>query len=156
MAVTIKKERIVNNWSSLVENGGGKTTQLYQAMEAGLARANLPDVQWRHDQVNSGLFTKGRDFLIISNSGLSDYRMFLSIRDYGQHLDCSWYLTCQPGIMKRMAAQRALSVFSEQDLSAWVGAVHRTFLNEIRELMRELDQDVTGLNTQGKGYLAVW
>ena len=92
--------------------------------------------------------------------------MFLSARDYGQHLDCAWFLTCQPSLFKKAISRYAagnanalsmnLDVFAQQDLSAWTSVVHHAFLRAIKELMEELKQDITGMNTTSKGYLSVW
>jgi hypothetical protein len=92
--------------------------------------------------------------------------MFLCARDYGQHLDCAWYLTCKPGLFKKAVSKYAagnvtalsmnLNVFAQQDLSAWGHIVHQSFLQAIKELMEGLKQDISRMNTQSKGYLSAW
>jgi hypothetical protein len=54
-----------------------------------------------------------------------------------------------------MLSQR-LDVFSQEDLSAWTHIIHRTLLRIVKDLMQQLKQDTTGMNTQSKGYLSVW
>jgi hypothetical protein len=49
-----------------------------------------------------------------------------------------------------------LDVFDQQDLSAWTYVIHRAFLRTVKELMEELQLDITGMNTRSKGYLSVW
>jgi uracil DNA glycosylase len=49
-----------------------------------------------------------------------------------------------------------IDVFDQQDLSAWVSVVHHAFVKSIKEIMEELKQDITGMNTRSKGYLSVW
>jgi len=46
--------------------------------------------------------------------------------------------------------------FSQQDLSACVGFVHHCVTETTRELMKQLEQDPTGLNTKSKGFLERW
>jgi hypothetical protein len=82
----------------------------------------------------------------------------LNVRDFGNHLDCAWFLTVQPGFFQRTAAKFAqngnglgLSVFDEQDLGAWIFVTHRAFMRAVKELMEELELDFTGMNTQSKG-----
>jgi hypothetical protein len=47
-------------------------------------------------------------------------------------------------------------VFAQQDLSAWTSIVHNAFLRSGKEIMEELKQDITGMQTRSKGYLSVW
>ena len=46
-----------------------------------------------------------------------------------------------------------LDVFDQQDLSAWASCVHHAFMSSTKELMEELQQDITGMMTRSKGYL---
>lgn len=71
--------------------------------------------------------------------GLNDYRIFVGARDYGDNLDISWYLTCEPKFFKRYlsniltggASDKALSfnldLFQQQDLNAYTTVVHTAF-----------------------------
>ena len=97
---------------------------------------------------------------------LPDYKMFLCVRDFGQHLDCARFMTCRASMFKKMVSKYAagspnalsmnLNVFSQQELTAWQHIVHQAFVNAIKDLMADLDQDVSKMNTQSKGYLSVW
>ena len=166
MAVKLSKDRIFDSWSSLVENGAGNQERIYSTTEGTLNNLNLPGVTWKRDQVSTALFGTSRDFLIVELRTLSEYKMFLCARDFGTNLDCAWYLTCKPGMFKKAISRYAagnanalsmnLDVFNQQDLSAWVGSVHHAFLRSAKELMEELQQDITGMNTRSKGYLSVW
>ena len=166
MAVTIRKDKILDNWLTIIDNGAGNQERIYKMTEGYLQDAQLPGVTLKRDQVNSGMFGRGREFLIVSHKVLTEYTMFLYARDYGQHLDCGWYLMCKPGIFKKAISRYAagnvnslsmnLDVFDQQDLSAWTHVVHRAFLRVVKELMEELQLDLTGMNTRSKGYLSVW
>jgi len=79
------------------------------------------------------------------------------------HLDCAKFMTCRPSMLKKMLTKgnpnmpsMNLSVFSQQELMAWGYVVHQAFVTAIRELMADLDQDISRMNTQSKGYLSVW
>ena len=48
-----------------------------------------------------GLFGKKRDYLMVTNAALKDYRMYVGARDYGRHLDISWFLTVELGFFKK-------------------------------------------------------
>ena len=166
MATTLKQDRMLDTWMTMVLNGAGNAERIYTTTEEYLDKSDLPGVVWKRDDVSTGLFSTSREFLIVGHAGLSDYRLFLCARDYGQHLDCAWYLTCRPGLFKKMVSKYAagnpnalsmnLSVFAQQDLSAWGHVVHHAFLQSIKDLMEGLEQDISRINTQSKGYLSVW
>jgi hypothetical protein len=158
---TIRQDRILDTWMRIVLNGGGQGERVYRMTEEYLDEAKFPGLVHRREDVNSGFMTRGRDFLVVRNTILNEYIMFLSARDVGTHLDCSWYLTCRPGLFRKAVAKYAggginLSVFAQQDLSAWTSIVHNAFLRSVKEIMEELKQDITGMQTRSKGYLSVW
>ena len=101
MAVTLSKDRVLDQWSSLVHNGAGNTERIYKMTEEFLDDSNLPGVIWKRDKVSTGMFGASRDFLVVDHRALTEYKMFLCARDYGRHLDCAWYLTCKPGLLKK-------------------------------------------------------
>jgi hypothetical protein len=162
---TLRKDRIIDTWLTIIDNGSGQQDQIYRRTEASLEEAKLPNVTWKRESVSSGMFGRSRVFLVVNHRTLKEYVMYLSARDYGQHLDCGWFLTVQPSFFQRTASEFAnaqknggfgLDVFDQQDLSAWISVTHRAFMRSVKELMEELQLDITGMNTQSKGYLAVW
>ena len=163
---SIKANRLIDQWMTIVENAAGQGEQMYASLDEALKHANIPQVTWSRGDVNTGMMTKGREFFIIKNAGLREYSMFVFARDVGAHLDCGWMLTVEPGMFKRafskkisgnpLTLSRNLEVFSQQDLSAWTHIVHRTFLRLVKELMGDMEQDITGMNTTSKGFLSVW
>ena len=163
---SIKADRIIDQWMTVIENGAGQGEQIYTNLMDQLQKAHLPGVSWRKEQVTEGLMGKGREFLVVRHSDLREYTMFVFARNIGAHLDCGWFLTVQPKGLKRalskqltgnpIALSQNIGVFSQEDLSAWTHIVHRTYLRIIKEVMGELEQDVTGMNTTSKGYLSVW
>jgi hypothetical protein len=149
-----------------VEQAAGKGEHIYTVLDTELTKANIPQVTWTRGDVNIGMMTRNREFLIIKNGGLREYTMYVYARDVGAHLDTGWFLTIEPGFLKSVfskkmtgnpiALSQSLGVFSQQDLSAWTHIVHRTFLRIVKELMGDLDQDIAGMNTTSKGFLSVW
>jgi hypothetical protein len=163
----IKKERIINSWGGLVERGAGNGPRIYEETEKNLQSLSMPDVTWRREKVNTRRWMRvERDFLIVNHARLREYIIFLNVRDFGMNLDCAWFVTCQPGILKRSLSRAAaghpdalsqnLDLFNKLDLEAWIGSVHHAFLEPIKTLKGELDQDISTLNTQSKGYLSIW
>ena len=163
---SIKSDRIIDQWAAIVDAAAGKGDRIYTLLDTELTKANIPQVSWTRGEVNRGIMTRGREFLILKNAGLREYTMYVYARDVGLHLNCGWFLTIEPGFLKGVfsrhmtgspvAFSQSLGVFSQQDLSAWTSIVHRTFLRIIKELMEDLDQDITGMNTTSKGFLSVW
>jgi hypothetical protein len=163
---SVKADRIIDQWATIVELAAGKGEHIYTVLDTELTKANTPQVTWSRGDVNTGLMTKGREFFIIKNAGLREYTMYVYARDVGAHLDCGWFLTVEPGFLKKtfskhmtgnpIALSQSLGVFSQQDLSAWTHIVHRTFLRLVKDLMGDMDQDISGMNTTSKGFLSVW
>jgi len=99
-------------------------------------------------------------------TSLRDYRMYIGARDFGTNLDVSWYVTIQPSALKRALSKyttgnpQALSMqvdfFSQQDLSAYTSYAHFCVKETVKTLMKQLEQDPTGLNTKSKGFLELW
>jgi hypothetical protein len=162
----VRKDRIVDNWMTIVENGAGNSDRVYRELDMALKHVGIPQVSWSRGDVNAGLMARGREFLIVKHGGLREYTMYVYARDIGTHLDCGWYMTAEPGFFKSafskkltgnpVALSQALGVFSQQDLSAWTHIVHRMLVKIARDLMREMQQDIAGMNTTSKGYLSVW
>jgi hypothetical protein len=50
----------------------------------------------------------------------------------------------------------ALDFFRQQDAQAFVTTVHHCVTEEVKMLLDSLDLDSKNLNTQSKGFLAVW
>jgi hypothetical protein len=108
-----------------------------------------------------------RQFLVVRHNSLRDYRMFINIRSFGAHLDASWYVTIEPRFLKRTlskytqgnanALSQNIDIFSQQDLSAYVGITSSCVMRALEMLLEELKLDPTRLhNTQSKGFLSVW
>lgn len=95
--------------------------------------------------------------------------MYVGARDYGRHLDVSWFLTVEPGFFKKafsdiltkganpMALSMMLDLFDQQDLRAYVTAVHRCCIRQaVEELVATLGQDSSRFDWKSKGFLEVW
>ena len=163
---SVKADRIIDKWATIVEQAAGKGEYIYTVLDTELTKANIPQVTWSRGDVNMGMMTRTREFLIVKHAGLREFGIYIFARDVGIHLDCGWFLTVAPGSFKRMFSKRMtgdpnalsqnISVFSQQDLSVWKHIVHRTVVKITKEIMQDVDMDVSGMNTQTKGFLSVW
>jgi hypothetical protein len=164
--MALKHEAVVESWNMLVINGEGKSTWFMKQVQQKLKDSKMPGVHFEWREVSSGLFGAKRDFIVLTHSSLRDYVMYIAARNFGSNLDISWYLTIQPRFLKRTISKyttgnpQALSwqidFFTRQDLDAIVTGAHACVKETYKELMEELKQDPTGLNTRSKGFLSVW
>jgi len=46
--------------------------------------------------------------------------------------------------------------FSQQDLNAYTSYAHHCVTETVKTLLKELEQDPTGLNTKSKEFLELW
>jgi hypothetical protein len=170
MAVKLKEETILNQWSMLVDGAAGCVTEVLDAIQLRLMEADIPGhCTWRLDEVQAGgiLSRVRREFLVVELEQFPDYRNYVGVRRYGKHLDLCRYLTVEPGFLKRQLSQaitggddRLLStpknLLHEQDLSAWATVVHHAVIGAVRRLHERLGRDPAGIRTDTKGFLQVW
>jgi len=169
--VTLKDEKIIDRWSVLIENGQGKAEQIYQDTENFIKESKAPGIEIGQVRVRpswlKGLFGRERDYMMVTNEGLDDYRMFIGARDYGDNLDVQWYLTCEPGFFKKTlseiltkgASDKALSfsidIFAQQDLNAYTTVVHHCLIKAVEKMMAGLDQDASKIDRRSRGFLGI-
>lgn len=170
MAVKLKDEAILNQWSMLIDGAAARGSEVLDDIQARLAAARIPgNCTWSLEEAESGgVFSKTRrEFLVVRIDQFSDYRNYIGVRAYGTNLDCCRFLTVEPGFLKKQLSQaiapgedRLLSgpknLLVEQDLTAWVTVVHHCVLDAVRALMTKSGQDPAGLRREAKGFLQVW
>jgi hypothetical protein len=173
MSVTLKDEKLLDSWGVVIELGGGRADHLIDTVKQFLQQSELPGITWEVVEVKPGIikgfFGKKRDYLMVKNEALKDYRMYVGARDYGRHLDISWFLTVEPGFFKKMfsevltkggspnALSFLLDIFDQQDLRAYVTAVHRCAVRKaVEQVVEHLGQDASKFDWKSKGFLQVW
>jgi hypothetical protein len=151
----------------------GRRDHLMNHIANFLQQAEAPGVRWQQIEAQPGMlkgfFGKRRDFLMVTCEGLKDYRMYVGARDYGRHLDFSWFLTIEPGFFKKalstalthgaspLALTLSLDLFDQQDLRAYVTTVHRCCVRRaVEHFATELGQHTAKFDWQSKGFLKVW
>jgi hypothetical protein len=164
--MAIKNETVIDQWNNIVVNGAGKAAWLMDTLTEDLKKAQMPNVLVKREDVSSGMFSEKRQFVVVDHKALRDYRMFIGARDFGTHLVVSWYLTIAPSPLKRMfskistgnpqAFSMQMDFFTQQDLHSYVGIVHHCVTDIVKQLLTELEQDPTRLDTKSKGFLSVW
>lgn len=187
----LKKEEVIDSWSVLIENGQGKAEEIFNNTSAFLAKSKAPNVKVERKKVAPGFFRgllggAKRDFLVIRETGnpnLSPYEMFIGVRDYGNNLDVSWYLTYRLGFFRLLLTlllllpgigilflpylylfktapttkERVLDLdlFDEQDLIAYVTNAHHCLLEAVQKLIIDLGQDPSKMERKSRGFLGI-
>jgi hypothetical protein len=172
MAVSLKDEKLLDSWGVVMESGAGRQADTLRYIKQRLSASELPGVEWKDVEVQPGMFKgmfgKRRDYLMVTCQALKDYRMYVGARDYGKHLDISWFLTVEPGFFKSAfsailahgninALSFNLDIFDNQDLRAYVTSVHRCAVKQaVEQVGTDLNQDTSKFDWKSKGFLQVW
>ena len=168
--ITLKDEKILDDWSVLIENAQGKTEEIYQLIINFIKESRAPGVRVETVQVRpswlKGIFGSIRKYLMVTNEeSVKAYRFYVGARDYGNNLDVSWYLTCEPGFFSRIfigkgkeahgAIYTILDIFERQDLTAYVTCAHHCVLKAVEAIMQGLGQDFSKVDRKSRGFLGV-
>lgn len=166
MAVTLKRESVIESWSTVIEGGAGRAKGVMQKTERFIIDANMPGVKTRMDTVSTGLFSQKRDFLLVGNDTSREYVLFINARDYGRSLDASWFVTVHPRGLKRTLSKamtgnpnvfsQQVDMFTQQDIRAYISVATGLFKKALDDLFEELKLDPSILNTKSRGYLNIW
>jgi len=169
----IRSEEVVENWSILVENGGGKANEILEGASRLLEESGVKNIAFERRLLSPGVIKEvlgeKREFLVIEPLGsikLKPYKIFLNARDYGKSLHVSWYLTYKVGFIRAILSlipglswiPRFLSdldLFEQQDLIAYVTNAHHCTLKAVEKLMLNLNQDPSKIDRRTRGFLGV-
>lgn len=164
---------LLDNWSILIKDAQGKGEELLKETERLIKEGNLPDIEMERVNLSisatlSGIFskTKEREYLEVKNKDLPRYGIYITARDYGKNLDVQWYLfnrspqslfealKAVPKELRR-GLTGGLNLFEEQDLTAFVTAVHHSLLDAVSKIMQGLGQDPSKIDRKSRGFLGV-
>ncbi len=168
----LTNEQVIDNWSFLIEKGHGKAEEIFTLTEDYIKDAKAPSLRIKREEISpgviSGIFGTKRDFLIATDPGfkLKPYQVFINVRDYGENLDVSWYLTYRlpwwrallrfiPGIGAASSVVEDLDLFNRQDLTAYATVCHHSTLKAVESLMQKLNQDTAKIDRKSKGFLGI-
>ncbi len=167
--VTLKDAKIVESWGTMLEGCQGEDESLFRAVEVYLEESKAPGVTWKRETVSpgwlKGLMGKKRDFLLIEHERFDDYSLFVSVRDYGRHLDVNWYLAAsQKNPLVKLATQAAgyipgsaifnLDVFDQEDLRAYGRLGAHAVRQAVKRVLEKRNIE-TEIDWKSKGMLAL-
>ena len=160
----LRREQIIDRWDLLVSGGQGQGDAVVSATVFQIDQQKLPGVSYKHANFSPGIVRglagNTRPFLVISQSGnrrLQPSRMHVSVRDYGDNLQTSWFLSYHRSFFERIKPNPLvqLDLFDEQDLRAYVTAVHHCFTDSVVDLVSSLGQDTSRVDRSSKGFLGI-
>jgi|ERR1051325_1524016 hypothetical protein len=170
--VRLDDQKIRQRWGQIIEGGNGKMDVIFKLTQDFLKDGQAPGVTWDFIDVKTGLFSSRRQYLGVTNELLKDWRIYIAARDYGSYLDVQWYLTVEPGFLKRTMSKALtkaagvqtdaealsdnLSLFEQQELSAYSTTVHHCLLKAVEKVHTELGLDPSRINRNSKGFLDIW
>jgi hypothetical protein len=164
---TLRRRQVIDRWDALLLAAHGQGERVVGQTVATLAAWQIPAIAHRRvalaPGVLRGLAGDTRPFLVVAhtqNPRLKPFKLYVTARDYGTTLQASWYLAYQPSVWRRVRPVVApvglgLDLFDEQDLRAYVTAVHHAFLDAVVELLTTLGQDASRLERSSKGFLGI-
>lgn len=160
----LRREQVIDRWDTLISGGHGHADPIVTSTVWRIDQQQLPRVHYEQCDVSPGILSslagKTRPFLVISQSAnrrLQPYRMYVNVRDYGDNLQASWYLAYHRSFFERFKPNPLvqLDLFDEQDLRAYVSAVHHCFTDAVVELVTSLGQDTSRVDRSSKGFLGI-
>jgi hypothetical protein len=163
----MNRDIVIQQWGQTIANGAGHDKQVMESIKEQLEASEMPGITCRQTDVSyGGIFSKKREFLLVTHNSLKEYHLFIGARDVGAHLQVTWFMTVVPGFLKRAYSKRVfgnpqalstqLSIFDQQDLSVWLGVADGYVKQAMRDVLQNLNVDMSGLNSSSKGFLQLW
>lgn len=103
----IKEKTIIDQWSVLIDGANGKGEKIFKMTEQVLKQKETPKVAVARKMVAPSFFKqifqgKDKPFLVVSNTYLKGYKMYIGATDYGAQMFVSWYLCLEPNKYLKM------------------------------------------------------
>ena len=94
----IRKDRIADQWSTLIEGANGEGEQVIKGVIQAIERVDAPNIFIKREEISPGpgFITKPRKLLVAEHRILDNFDMYIGARDYGKQLFVSWYLIAEP------------------------------------------------------------
>jgi hypothetical protein len=107
----LKDERVVEKWSTLIEGAAGKGDMLYKFIAEKLDSLHVPNITVARQLIKperGGIEKEKREFLVVENTKIINYDIYISARDYGSQLSVSWYMVLEKDTLTRSMKQRPI------------------------------------------------
>lgn len=107
----LKDEKVVEKWSTLIEGASGKQGALYTFIADKLESLNVPNITLSRQFIKperGGIEKEKREFLVIENTKIGNYDIYISARDYGKQLSVAWYMVLEKDTLHRSLKQNPI------------------------------------------------
>lgn len=178
----IKKEKIVQQWTMLVEGANGQGERVLIETVKIIERVAAPNIHIsRQERKATGGFISGsREFLIAEHRMFDTYDMYISARDYGKQLFISWYVLAEPITFMRLfkrnpitaifkwpfillvrifswgaAVFSVMNLFDTEELTAYITTVHHALTEAVDAMLKEQKIDYTKIERRTQGFLNI-
>jgi hypothetical protein len=163
MFARINKDCILESWLALIGSANGRSEEFYRRIVEDLASFKVPHIVIEQKDVATSfeklLFGKKRPAILVTNRVMTDYKMFIVSRDYGNQLTISWYLVSGNPIWRAVTAaiemKKPLDLFQLEELSCWITTVHHSVVDVTKEVAESVNFDFAKVDTKSKGFLNV-
>ena len=111
----IKKEKIVQQWTMLIEGADGQGERVLKDTIRTIEKVAAPDIHLTRQKRKAGgdgVIKASRQFLIAEHKLFDTYDMYISARDYGKQLFVAWYVLAEPiGFWRRFKRNPIRTIF---------------------------------------------
>lgn len=107
----LKGEKIVEKWSAIIEGASGKQGALYGLIADKLQSLNVPNITMSRQSIKperGGIEKEKREFLVVENTKIGNYDIYISARDYGKQLSVAWYMVLEKDTLHRSMKQNPI------------------------------------------------
>ena len=132
----IKREKITEQWTMLIEGANGEGARVIKTTIASIEKLEVPNihVSFQERKPDAGFIKEKRQFLIATHKMFDTYDMYISARDYGKQLFVAWYLVEEPVSFWRLfsrdpmnAIRRYPAILLRQSIAAMRGGDVKTY-----------------------------
>ena len=169
MAITLKKQEVLKDWSTVVDWAAGNSGKVLEDIQLRLSDSRIPgNCHWHIQEVKTEKFIGRvrRTMIVVQLKQYKDYMMYICIRDYGAHLDCSWFFTLEISSLKKwMSAiftgktdtwSKPRNILAMQDLRAWSTVVESAVRHSVKSMVTELGKEARTTQRGDKDFLEDW
>jgi hypothetical protein len=159
MATAVQNKNVVSSWGKLLYGAAGEADKFFDLVVKNLEGAAVSGISWGFDEIGAkkkmfgGAKGEIRKSLTI-NSEKTSLTHRVGAEDFGNCLSISRYLTARD--IKYLPDTDFMDIFQVEELVVYNTVAQNAVVDAVRDLMNELGQDSSALDTSSKGFLDVW
>ena len=184
----IKEEEIIDRWSVLIGEAKGRGKEVFRLTKQNLEALQVPKIKIVQKEISPTWLRKlrgqTRTFLVVENTYLEGYLMYIGASDYGEQMFVSWYLTLEATGLQRLLAKAPwplqillfplliplaiynifkrktvapayMDLFDMEELTAYVTTVHHALMDAAKQVSETVGFDFTKVDTKSRGFLNI-